>query len=260
MHFPELSLWRDLRERLRTRTVERSSKWDARASFQPSAWATPWRDKLRELLAVGVDEAVPITDKEIRSLGATILKDFAEFARTEDAHRAIELFTAEMGATDSQGVQEEWAFVPVADVLLVVGEEMIGLTSEGVFLEALQGVPVPPAAASSSAGDEGVDEKDKKDDDRKDGRLDGKSAKKAQMEAAEQENFDWEKVWRTKSQVSKWKNNQRKPSNWQRGHSPVRGRSSSPSGDRRRRGRGRRQYVSRSRSRGRRNRDSRSRS
>lgn len=265
MQFPEISLWRDLRDQLRARSAEKAGKWDSKISHTPSVWATPWRERLRQLLAANVDQAVPPTSPDIRRLAVSIWQEFVAPLRGSNA-RELELFTAERGsswsgAVDLSGAVEEWAYIPLADILLIIGEAMVGMNAEGIFLEAAPSVPSKSKNPDDASSDEDGRKKQKQDkdkdaiDDKKP--FDSKSAKMAQLEAQQHEDFDWEKVWRNKSQVAKWKNNQRRSSNWQRGHSPLRGRSPSSSQsryrDRRRqrsRSRGRRtRRRSRSRSR-----------
>eukprot|EP00927_Polykrikos_kofoidii_P043854 TRINITY_DN37956_c0_g1_i1.p1 TRINITY_DN37956_c0_g1~~TRINITY_DN37956_c0_g1_i1.p1 ORF type:complete len:609 (-),score=126.64 TRINITY_DN37956_c0_g1_i1:127-1953(-) len=240
MQFPELGLWRDLRDKLRSRVwaAEKTSKWDATSvSMTASSWARPWRDKIREQLScVGIDEAVTVTSTEVRRLAVDIWKDFVDWGRGEQVHRHLELFTGD-ASVGASATASEWTFVPASDLFLVLGEGMVGLTAEGIFLEALQGVPQPEKCGKN-------DDSDKKGkDENGDGKSDDKSIEKKQ-------DPNWEKIWRSKVEVQKWKNHQRGRPGWQRGHSPVRGYSSSSSKDRRRKNKAKgRRRSARSRSR-----------
>lgn len=232
-NFPELLLWRELREKLKQRASGRASKWDSGAvpgtAAQWSDWATTWRDKIREVLAIGINEALPSTSAEVRKLTAGLWKDFAEWASSPevDAKRQLALFAG--GAELEGGSSADWAFVPASDLLLVLGEGIVGITAEGVFLEALQGAPEPPAKPSKGDGEESKGEdKDKKQNGPKDAK-----SKMADLQA-QMKDFDWEKAWRQRAQVSKWRSTQRRAPTWQRGHSPVGGASSSRSRGRRR--------------------------
>lgn len=231
--FPELGFWREFREKLRARVSERGSKWDSKAQSQISNWARSWRDKVRDLLARGPDEAVPMSDLEVRRLSVDLWADITTWAREECGMQwIIELFTAEGKAT-------EWSFVPASDLLLIVAEGMVGLTAEGVFLEALQGIPAP--------SDEPENMRDLTDDRRDDRRP---SKRDAQV-ASQGKDFDWEKVWRTKMQSQKMKNNHRRAPAWQRGHSPIRSSSSGSRVARKRRRSGSTERRKKSTSRGR---------
>ncbi|CAK0827368.1 unnamed protein product [Prorocentrum cordatum] len=228
--FPELGLWKELREKFRLRTADRGSKWDAASEFQPSEWAKGWRDKIREALATGVDEAVPAHAPEVRKLAGDLWKDLAEWAASQGLQRNLELFTAAAegseSAAPSTGVQDTWAFVPAVDLYLmrVVGEGMVGTTAEGIFLEALQGVAKPPSKEPAAEAEEDAGQP--------------KSLSKAEEQKLAMKDMDWEKIWRQKNQAQKFKNSSRgRNAGWQRGHSPSRRcvSSSSPSRPRRRR-------------------------
>merc|ERR1719436_1833642 len=107
------------------------------------------------------------------------------------------------------------------------------MTAEGLFLEALMGVPPPPAKSSDENDEE--DEKKKMEEVRNGlpgGQMSGNLAtREEQLEATKVENFDWEKAWRAKNQVSKFRSGQ---GFGQRRPFRGRGSSSSHSRDRRR--------------------------
>merc|ERR1719356_1967781 len=112
MQFPEINLWRDLREKLRLRVwapdpegtvvpeednaAKKRSKWDDKAEQQPCLWARQWRKKLKLVLPRGTDEAVKPTDPEVMQLANAIWKDVTEWAMADaELSRPLELFRAE---------------------------------------------------------------------------------------------------------------------------------------------------------------------
>lgn len=84
------------------------------------------------MLPCGMREAAPHTDKEIRRLAATLWHDMTIWASQEcDVSRNFELFKFEKGPTGLETM--EWAFIPATDLLLLVGEGMVGCSAEGLF-------------------------------------------------------------------------------------------------------------------------------
>jgi len=111
-----------------------------------SGWARTWRETMRAVLPSAVDGAAPVTDPEVRRLCAALWRDVAAWARKEgdgqQQQHSLELFAAEPGGRadpakgiDPGGHAAEWSFVPAADLLLVVGEGIVGITAEGVFAD-----------------------------------------------------------------------------------------------------------------------------
>lgn len=109
-----------------------------------SSWAKPWREAIRAVLPSGLSAGVPLTDPEVRRLCAALWHDVAKWAEQSDVQgaRHLSLFTAESGGRmdPARGIDPgdqaaEWAFVPAADLLLVVGEGIVGVTAEGVFAD-----------------------------------------------------------------------------------------------------------------------------
>jgi len=166
--FPELNLWQMLRDllsakcrqhglnpqrsstsgaRRRGRSRSRSGgRRDGEEDIPLSQWATRWRKVIRAVLPPGgacSRGAAPWSDPEVRKLCAALWRDFADELKGLDARRALELFQAERRgeasaatpATREGSAPAEWAFVPAADVLLLVGEGLVGVTVEGVFVE-----------------------------------------------------------------------------------------------------------------------------
>mmetsp|Transcript_56577 Transcript_56577/g.134780 ORF Transcript_56577/g.134780 Transcript_56577/m.134780 type:complete len:628 (-) Transcript_56577:53-1936(-) len=252
MQFPELGLWREFREKLNTRVwtpdpdaeevePKKRSKWDEKAPTT-SKWATKWREVMRKMFPRSVDSAVLSTDREVRLLASNMWAEIVEWARNEaELERHLQLFTAEASTrlqaakgedTDPPPEPAEWGFVPASDIFLVVGDGIVGITSEGIFAENPPGhekltldEALNGKKRERSRSGRGKDRKDG-DDDKKDG------------------DFNWEEVWRAKV-----RDQRRRPSGW--GRSASRGRSRSRrarSRSRRRRSRSRRRRRSRSRS------------
>jgi hypothetical protein len=108
-----------------------------------SRWARKWRAAIEAVLPIGREGAVPATDPEVRRLGAALWRDVAEWAepffrpdpgsKFQPPPSPLELFTSE---PDSES---QWAFVPVADLLLIVGAGIVGATAEGVFTNGQKG-------------------------------------------------------------------------------------------------------------------------
>lgn len=203
--FPEMGLWRDLRDKLKARSIEKASKWDqgAEKGAPASSWAAPLRDRIREMLAVGVDEVVQTCMPEPRNFATEIWKEVATWARGEgDAQRHLDLFTAEPG-----GRVADWAFVPASDLFVVIAEGMMGMTAEGFFLEALVGVQPPPV---SDVKDDSKPEPPPPLDEvggQKE-REEGMMMTQEEQLKAQGKDFDWEQIWRQKNQVSKFRSGQ----------------------------------------------------
>jgi len=114
-----------------------------------SQWARRWRRMLRAVLPGGeAGTAASWSDPEVRKLCAALWRDFADPLGAETgagsaaARRCLALFRTEArGAADVAArrgsAPAEWAFVPAADLLLIVGEGLVGSTLEGVFADAL---------------------------------------------------------------------------------------------------------------------------
>merc|ERR1712039_782480 len=88
-------------------------------------------------------------DHEIRKLGAALWKDLTKWLTGTDMERVLGLFRADTQTPKTFGweskepmvprglapgtPQATWSFVPVSDLLLVIGEGLVGITSEGIF-------------------------------------------------------------------------------------------------------------------------------
>ncbi|CAK9073761.1 unnamed protein product [Durusdinium trenchii] len=187
--FPELVLWQDLREQIYQRCwmvgaddppgmagIDRSRS-PARALR--SRWARKWRKAMAAILPSGEDTAAPAADPEVKKLAHVMWKDIVAVAEREPhgsgPKRALGLFRAEhhspatfgrSSAKDRPSVEAtEWCFIPSSDIFLVVGEDLIGMTLEGLFADNAPGQkrlslaecyrkrdsPAPKAAAVNQA-------------------------------------------------------------------------------------------------------------
>eukprot|EP00931_Biecheleriopsis_adriatica_P101490 TRINITY_DN76612_c0_g1_i1.p1 TRINITY_DN76612_c0_g1~~TRINITY_DN76612_c0_g1_i1.p1 ORF type:complete len:563 (-),score=113.66 TRINITY_DN76612_c0_g1_i1:105-1793(-) len=161
--FPELSLWQELRDQLLKRCWQHEGQDGELAGrsrsrsprLKRSRWARKWRVAIRAVLPSGEDGAVAATDAEVRKLSHVLWKDVATWvAETEggaESNRALGLFKADnqssatfgWAAKDPQFGEHappaEWCFIPTSDLLLIVGEGLVGITSEGIFADNPQG-------------------------------------------------------------------------------------------------------------------------
>lgn len=157
--FPELVLWQELREQIyqrcwmdhqddppgmagidRSRSPQRALR---------SRWARKWRKAMAAILPSGEDTAAPPADPEVRKLAHVMWKDIVAVAEKEPLgsgpKRALGLFRAEhhspatfgREAKDPQRISNrvEWCFIASSDIFLVVGEDLVGMTLEGLFAD-----------------------------------------------------------------------------------------------------------------------------
>lgn len=127
------------KKRKRGTTAEEEEVW--------SQWGRRWRRMIRAVLPSGAAAAAPWSDPEVRKLCAALWRDFADPLSSGDggtdadgARRCLGLFrTGSRGAADVAAQRgaapAEWAFVPATDLLLIVGEGIVGTTVEGVFAD-----------------------------------------------------------------------------------------------------------------------------
>lgn len=265
MQFPEIGLWREFHDKLKVRVwsrskeekdadkKERGSMWDDDEGPRPSLWAKKWRGRICAVLPRGMDLAAPFTDPDVRQMCAALWRDIAEWARTPECgcDRHLSLFTAEPPApgTPEGETPNEWAFVPAADILLIVGESLVGITAEGVFVENKPGHDRMSWADAledkwekkekkRARNKEKDDDNDKDEDDPKDKDGEKKSRRGDKEKPENDPNFDWEQVWRTRVAQNKHRRGGR-------GGSPEPSRGDKP----RRRSRSRERRRSRSRGR-----------
>lgn len=111
-----------------------------------SEWAAWWRCMIRCVLPLSEESAAPVTDPEVRKLVVALWKDIVEWLEKSDATHVLDLFRHEPSSrVDPGGVihklmmdpadKPDWAFIPASDVLLVVGEGIVGVTCEGVMAD-----------------------------------------------------------------------------------------------------------------------------
>lgn len=221
MQFPELSMWRELLEKLRVRiwtpdpdaeeeAAPKRSKWDetapAPAAKGPSGWAKNWRRIIKAVLPRGIDGTTPLTDPEVRKMVGALWKDVAAWAREQGLDRHLGLFTSDP-VRQADGTiapaADEWCFVPAADLLLTVGDAIVGVTVEGVFADNKPGHE-PVSYAEALAGSSGKEKKRRsrsksrskdRDDPREDGDRDNEKKKQQEAFGA----FDWENEWRNRA-------------------------------------------------------------
>lgn len=122
--------------------------------FMPSLWARRWRKDFWEALPKGTYGPTPWTDNRVASLCSIAWREAAESARrTGDTEVRIALGLFEADATDRKRSPESaprWAFVPAADLMLIVCEGMVGITANGVFMTPgwLDPTPFPSFASA----------------------------------------------------------------------------------------------------------------
>ncbi|CAE7027036.1 unnamed protein product [Symbiodinium natans] len=145
----ELPPMRDAREVI---AVHPTTGWRA------CKWARKWRSAMAAILPSGFDAAIPLTDTEVRKLGLLLWKDIVRWVQETEANRFLGLFRADHQTSKtfgwdgkemstSRGLEPlepgatppEWSFVPVTDLFLVVGEGLVGVTTEGIFAEKAKG-------------------------------------------------------------------------------------------------------------------------
>eukprot|EP00929_Paragymnodinium_shiwhaense_P040717 TRINITY_DN21219_c0_g1_i5.p1 TRINITY_DN21219_c0_g1~~TRINITY_DN21219_c0_g1_i5.p1 ORF type:complete len:391 (-),score=96.19 TRINITY_DN21219_c0_g1_i5:246-1418(-) len=226
--FPEINIWRELRERLKTKVwtplssveeesnvpleaedkKEKKSKWDASKEDvaekqQPGAWGRKWRQRIKRCLPRSLDEAVPICDAEVLQLCCALWKEFTDEIRAEGSMQMhLDLFAADpsersyvrRGSIDPREGPLEWAYVPATDILLVVGDPFVGVTAEGLSSE-------NPVGHERWTWKQILDNnppprRKTKSPSRKRSR----SKPKEDAKAKNDPNFDWEREWRARMQ------------------------------------------------------------
>jgi len=227
MQFPELSLWRELVEKLKVRVwtpdateeneaereKEKRSKWDQGEAASPvksaSNWAKSWRKIIKAVLPRGIDSATKLTDPEVRKLTAALWRDVVEWANQNGCERHLGLFSSDpvRGPDGDFGpAPDQWCFVPQTDLLLIVGDGLAGITAEGTFAdsrpghepvtfqEAQQGKETKRVPSRSKSNSRNREER-KKDESERD------KEKRTQQEGFGA--FDWESEWRNRTQKRK---------------------------------------------------------
>lgn len=100
---------------------------------------------MRCVLPLSAEGAANYTDLEVRKLCMALWKDLAEWVGDDPADmtsQVLQLFRAEPHGRAASvlersngNVPAEWAFIPAVDLLLVVGEGIVGVTCEGVMAD-----------------------------------------------------------------------------------------------------------------------------
>lgn len=220
MQYPEIGLWRELHDKLRMRVWsrgdekrERGSMWDNEEGPRASSWGKMWRSRICAVLPRGIDSAVSWTDHEARLLSAALWKDVVDWARTPegDAERHLQLFTAEQSPASSAATnvaQDEWAFLPAADLLLVVGEGLVGINAEGLLADNKPGhdrITWAEVLDGKHEKKQRDKDKDKDRDDERGGkdRDRDREGRSSRDKPKNDPNFDWEQAWRTRVQANR---------------------------------------------------------
>ncbi|CAK0902984.1 unnamed protein product [Prorocentrum cordatum] len=134
-------------------------------------WGRKWRAAICAVLPSGLDGATKPDDLELRKFGFHLWKEIVRGAAGTDAERVLGLFRADKQSArtfgwENKGEQNpasrgldpdtppcEWAFVPITDLLLVVGEGVIGVTAEGLLANNPSGHKrVPPIQCFKKPG------------------------------------------------------------------------------------------------------------
>eukprot|EP00930_Biecheleria_cincta_P040548 TRINITY_DN27775_c0_g1_i2.p1 TRINITY_DN27775_c0_g1~~TRINITY_DN27775_c0_g1_i2.p1 ORF type:complete len:774 (-),score=144.86 TRINITY_DN27775_c0_g1_i2:15-2336(-) len=149
LQFPELGLWRELLYKLHARVWttgtedirSRKSKWDDKSeSESASDWGKKWRAVIKAVLPrdsgeAGFACAVKFDDSELQKLCIALWKDIAAWAVGEgNLERHVSLFRSALSGKDSS-----WAFIPATDILLLIGEGLVGCFAEGFCVKADEG-------------------------------------------------------------------------------------------------------------------------
>lgn len=275
MQFPELGLWKELLDKLKGRVwaaegndeedgaAKKRSKWDAKDDAppvqKPSEWAKRWRKIMKAVLPRGIDGAMGMMDPELRKMGAALWVDVVAWANETGAERALGLFSSEpVRGPDGNFMpaEDQWCYVPAVDLLLIVGDGVVGTTVEGMFADNRPGHEPLPYEEALVAADKKEEEKEERGRSKSRSRSKSKSRKEDSKDGNERDHekrkqeedfkkFDWENEWRNRTQK------RRRARSYDRNSPPARDRWRSRSRDRRRRSRsgGRRRSRSGKRSR-----------
>lgn len=274
MQFPELSLWRELLDKLKSKVWtpdpvieiadeegKKASKWDEAAPVVkgPCTWAQKWQKIMKAVLPRGIDGTVPLTHPEVRKMLAALWKEVVEFAQQEGLDRHLGLFSADpVRQPDGNFAPpiDQWCFVPAADLLLIVGDGIVGQTAEGVFGDSRPGHE-PVSFEDALKGDEvkkkpkrsksRSNDRDRDRDDRRSSRDESERDKEKREQQEKMKSFDWESEWRNRAKRGK------RNRSWDK-EIPIRERDRNRSRSRDRRRRRRSESRRRSRSGGRRGR------
>ncbi|CAE7669658.1 Rbm17 [Symbiodinium pilosum] len=112
----------------------RNSKWDDKSAAScATEWGKKWRTILQDVLPGAEAATRADSDPEVQKLCMVLWKDIVSWVG-EDFLRHLRLFQA----SDAGGGIDDstkWAFVPAVDLLLLVGEGLVGCAAEGCFVQ-----------------------------------------------------------------------------------------------------------------------------
>ena len=144
----------------------RNSKWDDKSAAScATEWGKKWRTILQDVLPGAEAASRPDGDLEIQKLCMVLWKDTAPWVgdgflqhlrlfQASDAGTALQqrsklglalLHKAFQRTVVGPSIDDEtkWAFVPATDLLLLVGEGLVGCTAEGCFVQSDSGAARP---------------------------------------------------------------------------------------------------------------------
>ncbi|CAE7947319.1 RBM17 [Symbiodinium sp. KB8] len=145
----------------------RNSKWDDKSAAScATEWGKKWRTILQDVLPGAEAASRPDGDLEIQKLCMVLWKDTAPWVgdgflqhlrlfQASDAGTALQqrsklglalLHKAFQRTVVGPSIDDEtkWAFVPATDLLLLVGEGLVGCTAEGCFVQSDSGAARKP--------------------------------------------------------------------------------------------------------------------
>lgn len=117
-----------------------------------SPWAKRWRREIWESLPKASQGPAALTDPKVQMLGRALWHEVSKHAihtGDKDVLDALAFFRAEGFDTDVH--TEPWVSIPLQDMLLLVGEGVVGITVEGIFAAEVPKDPVVPTGGSDLA-------------------------------------------------------------------------------------------------------------
>jgi len=124
-------------EKKKKEEEEKKKKEDAKPKASP--WARWWREAMQSVFPLNTDDPLPLQDPEVRKFVAALWKDVTAWATEQEIDSPLLLFRAEpsgrvdtTGAIHPRGPEAEWALIPATDLLVTVGEGIVGVTVEGI--------------------------------------------------------------------------------------------------------------------------------
>jgi len=132
------------RERRKTLGVTLVEEVKEEEKLVPSLWAKRWRLDLWEKLPKEFEGPAPWTSPKVVELCYSLWSEVVDHIcgrEASEAQEALNLFVAD---EETQAAGKEWSYVPAVDLLLLLGEGFVGVTSEGVFACSQGHDPMPP--------------------------------------------------------------------------------------------------------------------